>query len=220
MVKWLYFKNRKIYLSLLLTGMIICFGAGSAKAVPVIDFADNNSGGNIGIKKSVVLKGNGFEDGVTVKLTKDGQQDLTANNVTVVMSKEIYCDFNLTGASTGSWNIVVNNPDGPSTTFANGFTVETLPSIINTIAPSSAKNIYQVQSFTIFGSNFTEDTAVKITKDGQSDIMAIDLEVIDSSSIKFNLNLKGVATGIWTVAVIYPDQQTASLTDSLLITEK
>jgi hypothetical protein len=41
----------------------------------------------------------------------------------MVNPSQITCDFNLTGAATGPWNVVVTNPDMQSATLTNGFTV-------------------------------------------------------------------------------------------------
>ncbi|MGC9334852.1 MAG: hypothetical protein ACP5JJ_11930, partial [Anaerolineae bacterium] len=48
----------------------------------------------------------------------------------VVTSSQITCDFDLLGAATGAWNVVVTNPDTQSGTLANGFTV-TQPGVMD-----------------------------------------------------------------------------------------
>ncbi len=61
---------------------------------------------------SVTLNGSGFLDGATVRLTRMGSADVAATNVVVVSPTEITCDFDLTGAATGAWNLSFTNPDG------------------------------------------------------------------------------------------------------------
>lgn len=64
-----------------------------------------------------------FFTGATVKLTRAGYADIPASGVVVVSSSQITCAFNLAGTAPGAWNVVVTNPNGPSGTLANGFTV-------------------------------------------------------------------------------------------------
>ncbi|PKL70014.1 MAG: hypothetical protein CVV30_01175 [Methanomicrobiales archaeon HGW-Methanomicrobiales-1] len=82
---------------------------------------------NTGLGGSVVsitnLAGLNFFTGAMVKLTRAGYADIPASGVVVVSSSQITCAFNLAGAAPGAWNIVVTNPNGPSGTLANGFTV-------------------------------------------------------------------------------------------------
>lgn len=99
--------------------------AGGAPA-PTVTSITPNSGQNTGTVHITNLAGSNFQPGATVKLAKSGQADINATSVVVVNSSQITCDFNLAGAATGAWNVVVTNPDMQSGTLANGFTV-TLP---------------------------------------------------------------------------------------------
>ena len=63
------------------------------------------------------------EAGTYLKLTQTGQSDNSASSVTVQSSTQITGVFNLLGQSTGSWNVVVINPDGQTGTLANGFLI-------------------------------------------------------------------------------------------------
>ena len=60
-----------------------------------------------------------------VKLTKTGKPDIYATDVTEahVTSTGITCDFNLSGAATGTWNVVVVNADSGVGQKTNGFKV-------------------------------------------------------------------------------------------------
>jgi uncharacterized repeat protein (TIGR01451 family) len=84
-------------------------------------------GVNTGIVHITNLAGRNFQEGATIKLTQSSQIPITATDVTVVSETQITCDFDLTGAATGPWNVVVTNPDAPSGTLANGFTVTAPP---------------------------------------------------------------------------------------------
>jgi hypothetical protein len=78
------------------------------------------NGGTVRISS---LEGSHFQPGASVRLTKMNQQDILGSNVSVVDPSLITCDFDLDGAAAGSWNVVVTNPDGLSTTLVDGFTV-------------------------------------------------------------------------------------------------
>lgn len=69
------------------------------------------------------LEGGGFQSGASVSLTRLGQSDIHASNVTVEGGSKITCDFDLTGAAPGLWSIVVRNPDDQTTVLTNGFAV-------------------------------------------------------------------------------------------------
>lgn len=71
------------------------------------------------------LAGTGFVDPPTVKITKGGESDINATNVVRSSSTKITCDFNLTGATPGTWTVRVTNPDTTYGELADGFTVAT-----------------------------------------------------------------------------------------------
>ena len=69
------------------------------------------------------LAGIYFLSGATAKLTKTGETDIEATNVSVVSSTQIVCDFDLIGKTLGVWDVVVINPDFQSATLPGGFTI-------------------------------------------------------------------------------------------------
>ncbi len=82
--------------------------------------------GNATSITGATLTGQNFIDGATVRLTRAGSDDIAATNVIWVSSTEITCDFDLTGAVSGAWNVVVTNPDAISGQLTNGFFVGTM----------------------------------------------------------------------------------------------
>jgi|GEM_PF-1687601 len=68
------------------------------------------------------LEGANFWEGITVKLSKTGQSDIIASNVTVLADYMLICTFDLTGAVAGAYDVVVINPDGQSATLPQSFT--------------------------------------------------------------------------------------------------
>ncbi|MCX5785470.1 MAG: T9SS type A sorting domain-containing protein [Elusimicrobia bacterium] len=71
----------------------------------------------------ITVAGTGFASGATVKITKSGQTDINASNVTVVSANQITCTFNLTGAAAGKWSVVVTIPGQSPVQLTDGFTV-------------------------------------------------------------------------------------------------
>ena len=71
----------------------------------------------------VSVGGAGFQSGATVKLTKSGQSDIVGSGFSVSSTTLSTVSFNISGAATGDWNIVVTNPDAGTATCTNCFTV-------------------------------------------------------------------------------------------------
>ncbi len=69
------------------------------------------------------LAGSGFQPGATVALEK-GDQVIQAYDVNMVSSSQITCKIGLFGVETGSYDVVVTNPDGQEGRLAGGFTVD------------------------------------------------------------------------------------------------
>jgi C1A family cysteine protease len=90
---------------------------------PAVTSITPSSGENTGLVSITDLAGSNFQSGATVKLVKSGQTDIDASNVVVVDSTQITCDFDLSGAAAGAWDVVVTNPDARSGTLSAGFTV-------------------------------------------------------------------------------------------------
>jgi hypothetical protein len=84
-----------------------------------------NSGGNDG-SVMALLSGGGFAPGTTVALRRAGHADIAGRPVaTESAGAALTTSFDLSGAATGSWDVVVTNPDLESATLPGGFTVET-----------------------------------------------------------------------------------------------
>ena len=69
------------------------------------------------------LAGHGFFDRATVWLERAGEDNIHATGVIVESPTSITCDFDLTGAEPGDWDVFVQNPDGYSDTLPGSFTV-------------------------------------------------------------------------------------------------
>jgi hypothetical protein len=95
----------------------------SAITSPSVTSITPNRGSSAGTVHITDLAGENFQAGASVKLAMAGYSDITATSVTVVSTSQITCDFDLTGAAAGQWDVVVTNPDLQSGTLPGGFTV-------------------------------------------------------------------------------------------------
>lgn len=68
------------------------------------------------------VSGTGMTTSTAFKLTKSGQADLAASSV-VEVDSIFRCQFILSGAATGAWNVVATNPSLETSTLADAFTV-------------------------------------------------------------------------------------------------
>ena len=68
------------------------------------------------------VSGTGITTATTFKLTKSGQTDIAASSI-VAVGSIFRCQFNLTGAVSGAWNVAATNPSLETSTLTNAFTV-------------------------------------------------------------------------------------------------
>ncbi|MEK7195538.1 MAG: type II secretion system protein, partial [Patescibacteria group bacterium] len=189
---------------------------------PTITSINPSSGTNNGVVSISSVSGNNFQSGAAVKLTKTGQSDILGSGFAFANSTTINGgSFNLTGAATGTWNVIVTNPDSQSGTLANGFAVnqslQPAPSV-SSISPNTGTNDGTVGITSITGSNFQSGATVKLTKTGQADIIGSGFAVISGSTINGgSFNINGALTGAWNVVVVNPDIQSGSLNNGFTI---
>jgi len=98
-------------------------GAILRSAYPSIVSISPGYGVNTGKVRIIDLAGNGFVPGVRVRLRKAWENDIEAVDVDVLSGDRITCEFDLTGASTGEWDVVVTGPDYGMDTLVRGFQV-------------------------------------------------------------------------------------------------
>lgn len=189
---------------------------GSEVTVTSITPSSGTNGGTIDITE---LTGEGFAAGATVKLTKAGQNDITATDVSIVSAAFITCKFDLTGAAGGKWNVVVTNTDGGSGSLNEGFTVESsIPSVaVTSITPNSGANTGTVSITNLAGTGFAAGAAVKLTKTGQDNIPGTDVSVVSATKITCKFNLSGRAAGKWNVVVTNLDKGSGTLAEGFTI---
>jgi|GEM_PF-1301145 len=89
--------------------------------VLAIEPASGNNIAPIHIKK---ITGTNFTSSTVVKLQLSGETDITATGVNVVSATEIICDFDITGAKAGKWNVLVTKEGESGSLLTEGFEVK------------------------------------------------------------------------------------------------
>lgn len=154
----------------------------------------------------ITITGSGFVNGATVKLRRTGYADvLPSTPFTFVSATKLQNGaFNLTGAATGAWDLVVTNPNGLAIVATGGFGVSSFS--VSSITPNSGLVDSTVSISSVNGSGFQNGATVKLSKAGSSDILASTPFTFVSGNLLSNgaFNLTGAATGAWDVVVINP----------------
>ena len=121
---------------------------------PEIEDFNPKVGGNVG-EVTVLIHGNGFEDGTVVKLKRSGQADVTLQNLFVSDGIQITGIFDLTGVSLGDWDLEIQIPNDTIMTIVNGFTVEQglTPNVWTEIVGFNVIRIGQWQSYNLVYGN-------------------------------------------------------------------
>jgi len=108
------------------------------------------------------LGGQAFRAGATVKLAKAGQPDINTTDITVVTRNKITCSVALPpDATTGDWDVVVENPDGQSATLAGAFRVN--PTTLATWYLAEGTTAWGFSTYVTIENPTDEDLHAKIT---------------------------------------------------------
>jgi photosystem II stability/assembly factor-like uncharacterized protein len=91
---------------------------------PFVYSISPDSADNIGTVKIADIAGNGFWDGMEVRLEKGGTE-IEATNVNVISPYKATCEYNLQGAAVGAYDVVTTNANGLEGRLTEGFTVTT-----------------------------------------------------------------------------------------------
>lgn len=82
---------------------------------PVSDVADGTT--------QLTITGANFTSGTTVKLVKSSQPDIPGTGVIITGGNTLQADFNINGAATGTWNLVITNSSGQQAIQGGGFNI-------------------------------------------------------------------------------------------------
>ncbi|MBU1671060.1 MAG: right-handed parallel beta-helix repeat-containing protein [Actinobacteria bacterium] len=152
---------------------------------------------------SVTVTGTGFVNGTSdektsFRLSRTGHTDIEAENETVLSTSEMTGTLDLSQAASGSWDVVVTNPDSQSGVLPNGFTVNPPPSPTS-ITPASAGSGAAEVRITIQGSHLDHTDTVVLVR-GDLTITASNLS-FSAEQITGTLDLRDAEPGPYELVV-------------------
>ena len=174
---------------------------------PVISGISPSTGGS-DATVGVTITGTNFQSGATAKLLRGGSAVIYATSVSVSSSTTIECTFKFSKAEKGTYNVIITNPDGQSSTLAGAFIVGDSPPAISSVSPSQAA-INDTVSLTINGQNFKDGVRVTLVK-SSTEIVCNSPVSTATTKILCDLNLETSSSslaGDWDVVVLNIDGQ-------------
>jgi PKD repeat protein len=170
----------------------------------------NPTAGTRGTNFPISVYGTGFVNGATISLKKSGSADIAVSPVVFGSGTTLTGTLSIPASSaTGTWNVVVTNPDTQTGTLTNGFTVTapTGPPTVSNPTPSSGATGSTVFITNLPGTNFQTGAQVKLNSSSAADISAANITVVSPTQITCTFYLSGAATGARNVVVTNPDGQ-------------
>jgi|GEM_PF-919563 len=137
-----------------------------------------NLGPNTGSVSLTSITGTGFAAGASVKLTKQGQVDISCTGITVASPTLITGgSCNITGAIDGTWNVVVTNINATFNSLTNGFTVNRIYATGGTITYTDSSGLNPRSSPSYPGGytvhTFTSSGAFSVGVGGNVDVLVV-----------------------------------------------
>ncbi len=156
------------------------------------------STGTVGI----TLSGAGFPAGAQASMFNASVDGSTtaATNVSVASSSRITFNINLSsGAAPGYWTVAVTSGSYRSE-LKGSVNVRRLWRVLS-VTPGYGFENGGVIISDLTGENFLAGSAVKLSKSGQPDTFATNVNVVNSSKITCELDLSGKAVGFWDIVI-------------------
>ena len=205
------------------TGVVTVFtDAGSVSSgfhvMPLIDMIDPDYGYNTGPVHIDNLEGTGFlASGMLpdVRLT-NGTVDISAISVEVVSPQSITCDFDITGATVGYYNVVFQNEDGCGDTLVGGFAVDCPPPTLTGITPDSGINTTTIDVTDLAGDNFQDGMRAWLIK-GAAEIEAENVVVASPTRATCTFDITGSEAGKWDVYILNHDGKGGTLSQGFTV---
>jgi hypothetical protein len=161
------------------------------------------------------LAGAGFTNGATVRLTRAGQPDIPGTSVFFISSSQLSCTFNLNTLATGSWNVIVTNPDGK---YSNSYPFTVIPPpTVTSITPDKGNSSTVVTVTNLAGTRFQPGASVKLTSGIYPDITATAVNYISPTQLTCSFNLAFATAGVRNVVVTNPDGKSAILINGFTV---
>jgi PKD repeat protein len=177
-----------------------------------------HSGQNTGPVSITDLQGNGFQPGATVVLKMTGRSDIPMTGVDVDSASKITGNFNLSGATSGTWTVVVTNDDGQSSGgIPVSFNITNPAPTLVSVQPAAGLNNGPVVITNLSGTNFLPGASVSLSRTGSPDIEADPVTVETSRKISCTVDITGAEPGLWNITVMNPDGQVATLVKAFTI---
>jgi hypothetical protein len=151
-----------------------------------------------------------------VKITRAGYSDIIATGVTVVSPTQITCSFNLLGATSGTWNIMITNADGQSSGTMT-FTVNAVTPTFTSNAPASGAR-GAAPGLTITGTGFQPGATVTYTR-APTTITLTNVNVVSPTQITGTLVIPaGATTGLYSITITNTDGSTVTSANRFTVT--
>jgi len=159
-----------------------------------------NKGGQGATGLDLTVTGSDFQDAPQVSFSGSG---ITVNSVTFVSSSKLTVNIGIaSGATTGTRDITIKNPDGGSVTAAAVFTVNTGPSFTS-VDPNKGRQGATGLDLTVTGSNFQGAPQVSFSGSG---ITVNSVTLVSSSKLTVNIGIaSGATTGTRNITIKNPD---------------
>ena len=133
-----------------------------------------------------------------------------------ISSGQLSCAFNLNTLATGSWNVVVTNPDGKYSNMTTWFTVNPPPTVTS-ITPDYGNSSTVVTVTNLAGTRFQPGASVKLTSGSHPDITATAVNYVSPTQLTCTFNLAFATAGVRNVVVTNPDGKSATLVNGFTV---
>lgn len=177
-----------------------------------------NSMANSG-QSAITIEGTDFKTGLQIFLIRSGQPDVAAATVTYVSANKVVAEFDFTGLLSGDWALVAVNPGGDLEAAKNiPFTITGYTPTISMVSPPRASNNNQVR-VQVTGTNFYSGGQIKLSRTGETDIVASDISNESLTQISGLLDIRNKTPGLWNITVTNADAKTGVLANGFEISQ-
>ena len=160
-----------------------------------------------GAVTSAAISGQNFQNGAIISLSKSGEASITGTAVNVTASASLTCSFDLNNVATGTWDLVIENPDGLKATLPGAFTVQTASPTIYGIDPARVLNSAPIENIKVNGSNFRIGAKVILIGDNGLFVEATETLFISKEQLVCKFDSASLKAGVWSVKVVNLDQK-------------
>lgn len=165
----------------------------------------------------MTVSGAQFQTGATAALTPANSR-VTLSNTQVLNADTMTTSIAVaTNATTGSFGLVVTNPDGLTGTGNNLFSIVPLPALAVTGVAPSTVNRGTTANLTIFGRGFVPASGVSFGGPGQK-ITVVSKTYINSTNLNVTVSVgNNVKTGAKSVTVSRPGSSSVTLQNAVTV---